>query len=176
MKITWHTEGLPEFQKAFRRYEAASSKSYEEAVKHRTGRFGFTLFRLFNAKARQTRTRIRRIPAYKMRVRDGARSQRQEKARRIFATGFAAAGWLVAALRFRRPGASVRALNKVDSPRGRVSLNLRGAIRSADLFNFAPGAADTDAKHGLSAKAYAIETADMNKYLERQALRAARRF
>jgi hypothetical protein len=175
MSIQFKTEGHREFQQTFRRYEQASSKSFDQAVRHRVGRFGFTLFRLFNREARKTRAVIRRTPARIMRSRDSSRTQRQEKARRIFSTGFAAAGWLVAALSFRRAGASARGLNPVKNPRGKITLNLRSAIRSADLINFAPGAKATDNKHGLTAAALRVEVADMEKYLQKDSAANARR-
>lgn len=175
MSIQFKTEGHREFQQTFRRYEQASSKSFDQAVRHRVGRFGFTLFRVFTQEAKKTRQRILKIPAKIMEPRDPSRSRKKEKARRIFATGFAAAGWLVAALSFRRAGASARGLNPVKNPRGKITLNLRSAIRSADLINFAPGAKATDNKHGLTAAALRIEVADMEKYLQRDSAANARR-
>src|SRR5690625_4532266 len=118
--IDWKTEGLDDFEKTFRRYQDVSSKSFEDSVKHRVGQLGFSLFFEFKRIASKSRRAILRRPARHMRVKGENRTQKQEKARRIFALGYVSTGWIPAMLKFRRAGASAIVINTVKNQIGRA--------------------------------------------------------
>jgi hypothetical protein len=166
MAIEVKTTGLEDFEKALREYELISSKTREEVLRHRAGRLAFALHRAALEVGRAAMQKIRQISPRRMRVRTGDRTQRQEKARRIFAAGFVASGWLPAIRAFRSSG-SVRALAKVGTPQGGVVLNIRAG--HIDLVNSTPGAAEADAKHGISDRALRNQAEDMRKYLQARA-------
>lgn len=169
MTIEIKTEGLEGFNRAIREYEKVSSKTREEVLEHRARNFAFALFREFQKRGRLTKKKIQRIPASKMKVRGASgRSQRQEKARRIFASGFVATGWIPAIKALRQKG-SLTVMAQVASPQGSIyRAYKRGFV---ELINSTPGAAEADAKHNLTGKAFRNQEKDMRKYLERKANR-----
>ena len=176
--IEFKTEGIKGFQQALKRYELESSKTRKEVLIHRTNRFAYALHRIGSGVARSTQKRIRATSARKMLPRGrGDRTRRQEKARRIFAAGYVASGFIPAlkwsAQRAGRTRASVRSVNKFSNPQGSV----RAAIRRGyiDLINSTPGAPEADTKHRISAKAYRNQERDMQRYFQRQQNRALRR-
>lgn len=172
------TEGIEGFQKAIRKYELESSKTREEVLIHRTNRFSYALHRIASGVARSTQKRIRATSARKIVPHSkGTRTRRQEKARRIFAAGYIASGFIPAlrwsAQRAGRTRASVRAVNKFPRPQGGVNAAIRRGY--IDLINSTPGAVEADAKHNISAKAYRNQERDMQRYFQRQQDKALRR-
>lgn len=166
MAIDVKTTGLEEFEKALNEYEAVSSKTRAEVLDHRARNLAFALYRESLKVGRDSMRAIRQVSARKMRVRTGSRTQRQEKARRIFAAGFVASGWIPSIKRFRSSG-SVRALAAVDSPQGSVVVNYSAGY--IELINSTPGAVEADAKHGISDKAFRGQAEDMRRYLQKKA-------
>jgi len=162
MKI--ETTGLQDFQKALKAYELASSKTREEVLRHRARNFAFALFREYQKAGAQAKRSIKALPAKVMKVRTGNRSRAQEKARRIFAAGFVATGWIPALQKIAGKG-TLRALANVKSPQGRVVFG-KDYI---EIINSTPGAAEADAKHGLTDRAFRNQAEDMEKYLRRKA-------
>lgn len=152
---------------ALRKYELASSKTREEVLLHRGNRFAWSLFGVFNAQGRRTQRKIKSTSAKVMRVRNGAdRTRRQEKARRIFAAGFVATGWLPAMRKLTRRG-TAKPLASVKNPRGTAKINLRKM--EIELINSTPGAWEADQRYGLSDRAARKQAADMQKYLQKKA-------
>jgi len=166
MSIDVKTTGLREFEDALNEYEAVSSKTREEVLDHRAKNLAFALYRESIKVGRDAMRAIRQVSATRMRVKTGERTQRQEKARRIFAAGFVASGWIPSIKRFRSSG-SVRALAAVESPQGSVVVNHRAGY--IELINSTPGAAEADARHAISDKALRGQAEDMRKYLQRKA-------
>lgn len=166
MAIDVKTTGLQEFEDALNEYEAVSSKTRAEVLEHRAKNLAFALYREAIKVGRQTMRTVRQTTARKMKVRTGERTQRQEKARRIFASGFVASGWLPSLKRFRSSG-SVTALADVRSPQGKVVVNTRAGF--IELINSTPGATDAEDKHGISDKALRGQAEDMRRYLQAKA-------
>ena len=161
------TEGLKDMQDALRKYDLASSKTREEVLMHRGNRFAWSLFGVFNAQGRRTKRKIMATRAGKMVVRNGGKRTRgQEKARRIFAAGYTATGWLPAMRRLTKRG-TARPLADVKNPKGSVKINMKKLV--IELINSTPGAWEADKKHRLSDKAARKQAADMQKYLQRKA-------
>jgi hypothetical protein len=159
------TTGLSDFNKMLRRYAIASSKTREEVLDHRGRNLAFALFREFQKVGRVAQKKIKTIPARRMKVRSGNRTQKQEKARRIFAAGYVAAGWIPALQKLAGRG-SVKVLNPVKNPQGRVIVNhARGYI---EIVNAQNGAVEADEKHAIVDKALKHQERDMAKYLERK--------
>ena len=163
MGVKFETSGLEDFNKALKAYELASSKTRAEVLAHRAQRFAFALYSEAQRVGRATIGRIKAVSAREMRVKNGQRTQRQEKARRIFSAGFVASGWLPSIKRFRQSG-SVNALAKVKTPAGSVVVG----ENYIDLINSTPGAVEAEVKHGISDKAARNQAADMQKYLDRK--------
>ena len=167
MSIEFKTSGLGEFKSALREYELASSKTRVEVLEHRARNFAFALYREALKVGRATVGRIKAIPASNMKVRHNAdRTQKQEKARRIFAAGFVASGWIPSIKSFLSSG-SVRTLAKVDYPRGSVVINHGAGF--IDLINSTPGASEAEDRHGITDKAARNQAEDMRRYLQRKA-------
>ena len=166
MAIDIKTSGLDEFRDALLDYEAASSKTREEVLEHRARSLAFALYREAIKVGREAVKKIKATEPSRMRIRQGNRTRNQEKARRIFAAGFVASGWLPSIKRFRSSG-SVSALAVVKSPQGSVNVNRRENY--IELINSTPGATDAEAKHGISDKALRGQAEDMRKYLQRKA-------
>ena len=166
MAVKFETSGLDEFQQALRKYELLSSKTREEVLEHRGRNFAFALHREAAKVGRATKKRIRKIPASRMRVRNGdKRSQRQEKARRIFAAGFVAAGWIPAIRAFRQRG-GVNTVADVDNPKGRAVKQFRK--NTVILVNAQPGAMKADKLHDISDKAFRNQTRDMQRFFQKR--------
>jgi hypothetical protein len=163
MSVEFHSTGLANFQKALNAYELASSKTRAEVLAHRAQRFAFALYREAQIVGRATIGRIKGLRPSEMKVRSGKRTQPQEKARRIFAAGFVASGWLPSIKRFKQMG-SVNALAKVKAPQGSVIIG-KDYI---DLINSTPGAVDAEAKYAISDKAAQGQADDMQRYLDRK--------
>ena len=168
MSISVQTTGLEDFQKALRKYETVSSKTREQVLEHRARNFAFALHREANRVGRNTKRKIQRKPASRMKVRSGRRTKAQEKARRIFAAGYVATGFLPALRRLRGRG-SVRTLADVSNPDGSVVVNRRGL--TIDIINAQPGIYEADQKHGISDRAHRNQERDMQRYFQRQANR-----
>lgn len=167
MAIDFQTDGMKDFQRTLKKYELASSKTRREVLDHRGQNFAHALFREANKVGRAAMKKIKALPLRRIKSHnDPNRSVRKEKARRIFAAGFVASGWIPAIKFFRQRG-SLRTINTVDSPQGRVVTNYRKG--EVTLINSTPGAAVADEKHGISDKAYRHQEQDMARYLERQA-------
>jgi hypothetical protein len=166
MSIDLKTTGLDEFTDALLDYEAASSKTRAEVLEHRARNLSFALYREAIKVGREAMRTIKTISARKMKIRQGTRTQKQEKARRIFSAGFVASGWLPSIKRFRSSG-SVNALAVVKSPQGGVNVNRRENY--IELVNSTPGAVEAEAKHGISDKALRGQAEDMRKYLQAKA-------
>ena len=169
MAIDVHTTGLEGFQSALREYELASSKTREEVLEHRARNFAFALHREGQRVGRNAKRKIERMSASKMKVFGSSkRSKRQEKARRIYASGYVAAGFLPALRRLHgRRGTRIRSLADVKSPEGSVRVDLRNL--TVDIINAQRGAYEADQKHGISDKAYRNQERDMARYLQRKA-------
>lgn len=173
MAIELKTEGLEGFQRALNEYVRVSSKTREEVLEHRARNFAFALFREYQKQGRKTKRKILKIPASRMKI-PGVpdRSQKQEKARRIFAAGYVATGWIPAIKGLRQKG-GLTVMAKVASPQGSIRRAIaRGYI---DLINSTPGAAEAYKLHDLSGKAYRNQERDMQKYLQRKADRDLKR-
>lgn len=173
MTIEMKTEGLEGFNRALSRYVEASSKTRQEVLEHRSMTFAFALFRSYQQRGRVTRRQIKKMPARRMKVYGVAtRSKRQEKARRLFAAGFVATGWIPAIKALRQRG-GLNVMAKVGSPQGSiVRAYKRGYV---ELINSTPGAPQADAMHNLTDRAYRNQERDMQRYLERKAERDLRR-
>lgn len=166
MAIEFHSEGMKEFRDALRKYELASSRTREEVLEKRGRNLAFALHREAAKVGRRTKKRIRKIPASQMRVRgNDKRSQRQEKARRIFAAGFVAAGWIPAIKAFKQTG-GVNTVADVKSPKGGVRRNMRKL--TIEMFNAQPGAVEADNLHRISDKAFKNQAKDMRKFLQKK--------
>lgn len=163
MSVEFQSTGLENFQKALNDYELASRKTRAEVLAHRAQRFAFALYREAQTVGRATIGRIKGIRPSEMKVRSGNRTQAQEKARRIFAAGFVASGWLPSIKRFKQSG-NVNALAKVKVPQGGVVI----APNYIDLINSTPGAVEADAKYAMSDKAAQGQADDMQRYLDRK--------
>jgi hypothetical protein len=165
MAIDFQTSGLAEFETALQRYESMSSKTRDEVLEHRGRNFAYALHREAARVGRATKRRIKKFPASKMRVRGGEkRSKRQEKARRMFAAGYVAAGWIPSIKAFRSFG-GINTVANVENPHGYVR---RGKIY-VELVNAQRGAVEADKKWDISGKAYRNQERDMQRYFQRQA-------
>jgi len=166
MAINLKTTGLDEFQKAIFEYEAASKKTRAEVLEHRARNLAFALHREAQKVGRAAKAKIKQVESSRMRVFPvRARTRAQEKARRIFAAGYVASGWIPSLKKFRESG-SVNVLANVSSPQGSVVINHRAGF--IDLINSTPGAAEAEAKHAISDKALRGQAEDMRKYLDRK--------
>lgn len=149
------------------KYEAMSSKTREEVLEHRGRNFAYALHSQAARVGRATKRRIMKVRASNMRVRGGdKRSKRQEKARRIFAAGFVAAGWIPSIKAFRSSG-GINTVAKVDAPAGYVNKQYRRGF--VELVNAQPGASAADQKWDISGKAYRGQERDMQRYFQRKA-------
>lgn len=158
------TTGIQEMNNALRKYELVSSKTREAVLLHRANRFAWSLFGTYQQEAKETKKKIKYVSARRLKVRHGTRSKRQEKARRIFAAGYASTGWIPAMRKLTR-GGTVRPMAKVENPQGSVIIRKKEII----LINSTPGAWEADKRHNLSNKAARKQAEDMQKYLQRQA-------
>jgi hypothetical protein len=167
MAIDFKTDGMREFQEALQLYERLSSKTREQVLEHRGRNFAFALHSQAARVGRATKRRIQKVRASRMRVRGGdKRSKRQEKARRMFAAGFVAAGWLPAIKAF-KTGGGVNTVADVDNPKGYVNKQYRRGF--VEMVNAQPGAAAADEKWNISGKAVRGQERDMQRYFQRKA-------
>lgn len=166
MTIDLKTTGLRDFTDALNDYERVSSKTREEVLEHRARNMAYALFREAQKVGRATARKIKQTSARNMKVRSGERTQAQEKARRIFAAGFVASGWIPAIKRFASRG-SLRPMADVKNPQGGVSINLRAGY--IELVNSTPGADEAEAKHDISGRALRGQAEDMRRYMQRKA-------
>lgn len=159
------TTGMKEFNATLKRYALASSKTREQVLDHRARNLAFALYREFKKVGMASVKRIKATSAKRMKVRVGDRTQKQEKARRIFAAGYVAAGWIPALQKLAGRG-SVAVINPVKNPQGRVIVNYpKGYI---EIINAQTGAAEADDKHSIVDKALKNQERDMQKYLDRK--------
>lgn len=172
MAIDFKTTGLREFEQALSKYEAASSKTRDEVLEHRARNLAFALHAASARVARATKKRIMKTPANRMRVRGGdKRSKRQEKARRMFAAGFVAAGY-IPAIRSLKSFGSVNTVADVGNPKGGV----RRGKDYIEIYNAQPGAVEAEKKWDIEAKALRGQVRDMERYMARKMRKDAERF
>jgi len=166
MAIDVQTTGLDGFQKALRKYETVSSKTREQVLEHRARNVAFALHREAQRVGRAAKKRIKNRPASRMKIfAKGKRSKAQEKARRIFASGYVAAGYLPALRRLKGRG-SVRTLADVGTPEGSVVITM--SRLTVDIINAQRGAYEADQKHRIADKALRNQERDMQRYFQRK--------
>lgn len=172
MAIEFQTTGLREFEQALSKYEAVSSKTRSEVLEHRARNLAFALHAASARVARATKRRILKVPASRMRVHgNDKRSQRQEKARRMFAAGFVATGYIPALRQFVSSG-GVNTVADVGNPKGGV----RRGRDYIEIYNAQPGAIEAERKWAIESKALRGQVRDMERYLARKMRRDAERF
>lgn len=166
-------EGLADFEKALTRYEQISSKTREEVLEHRARNLAYALHREAVKVGRSARRKIKALPLNRIKVHSGKpRSNRKEQARRMFAAGFVATGWIPSIKAFRHAG-GVNTLADVSDPNGYVRNRAKQGF--IELVNAQPGSAQAHDKHSIIEKALRRQTADMERYFARKAARDVER-